>query len=64
MNLVNVKWMNLVSCVRDTPMSTGSYLYPNHWLIIWGELAVVDVETLLILGKLHRKIRRAPLQLI
>src|SRR5277367_4754672 len=34
MNLMDVKRMNLVCCIRNPPMSVGSYLYPSHRLRI------------------------------
>jgi hypothetical protein len=64
MHLMDVKRMNLVCCVRNTPMRVGPYLCPSHRLVILGKPPVVQVETLLILAKLHSKDGGTPLQLI
>src|SRR5271168_1487071 len=64
MNLMDVKRMNLVCCVRNTPMGVGPYHNPSHGLLIRGELPVVDVETFLVFAKLHHKVGGTPLQLI
>src|SRR5580693_3877229 len=64
MHLMDVKRMNLVCCVSNTPMGVDPYLCPSHRLVISSKLPVVQVETLLILAKLHSKVGSTPLQLI
>src|ERR1700758_2312323 len=63
-HLVDVKRVNLICRVHNTPMSVGPDLCASHRFGIWGKLPIVDVEAVFIFGELHCKIRGAPLQAI
>lgn len=56
-NLMNMKWMNLVGLVRHPPVDELPDLHGRHRRICWSVFFIVDVEAVLILGKLHDKLR-------
>src|SRR5437899_7103317 len=58
-NLVNVKRMQLGRVVDDTPMLIRTHTSGCHRTRVGRVFLLVDVETVLVLGKVHNKLRRS-----
>src|SRR6266576_532766 len=56
-NLVNVKRMQFAGVVDDTPMLVCTNTSGCHRTRVGRVLLAVDVETVLVLGKVHHKLR-------
>jgi hypothetical protein len=58
-NLMNVKWVDLVCGVDNAPVDVTSDIDRNHRVVCRGVLLGVDVEAVLVLSKPHDELGRS-----